>query len=522
MKPSAAASAAAPPVLTRAAIDRRALRRMACVVALAVLAMASLGTRVLARRAASHIFARSRLRLEAAAVPPSPDAPLRTFVSLSIVEGFGAWSDSVLETIEAAIALNRTWVEPCVRNGCLEPCRCGAVERVAPWSVAAGAAATARGEDPLLLPFLPDWCKVDMPPLSYSRPPDYVARAYPLSAYVDVDALRARYGARHFISYERWCAARVRGAAPATLDAPSGGRVLLPPSTPLYNFDWDPAWVNETAERTVVGDFIFSAQRARLADKHDTLARMAADPSDEIFIYLYIRGSLPGGVHPMRTVPLNPWHELAVRNFVAERGGGRPYAAFHWRSEQVQTSLIEGCARNLSAAAAGGLPVYFPPASGSGGAAPFALLVADMPSPRNPQRMWDDYKEGDDEPRRAAVAHLLGAGFVKYDDAVFADAATAARGVDAGVLALRDFLFATHAELYVTCQGDHVKDCRECFRAGSNFVQRITRDRQFAARPVTFDWLRLNEGLHLELNRGAPPPGPLHWQPRMRNETEEG
>jgi hypothetical protein len=71
--------------------------------------------------------------------------------------------------------LNRVFVEPCVRNGCLEPCRCAAIKPVTPWSEAAAAAAAAADEDPLMLPFLPDWCKLDVPPLV--QPADYVAPA---------------------------------------------------------------------------------------------------------------------------------------------------------------------------------------------------------------------------------------------------------------------------------------------------------------------------------------------------------
>ena len=62
-------------------------------------------------------FARSSL------LPPNT----KYLLLLNGLEGFGAWSDSIMETLLLAKSLNRTWVEPCIRNGCLEPCRCDAL-----------------------------------------------------------------------------------------------------------------------------------------------------------------------------------------------------------------------------------------------------------------------------------------------------------------------------------------------------------------------------------------------------------
>ncbi len=60
------------------------------------------------------------------------------------------------EILSVAARLGRVLVEPCVRNGCLEPCRYGLVESLD------SDAAARRGRDPLDpldLPYIPFACE---------------------------------------------------------------------------------------------------------------------------------------------------------------------------------------------------------------------------------------------------------------------------------------------------------------------------------------------------------------------------
>ena len=164
------------------------------------LAFSTTKTGVEAARPAAEAFS------PASAAAPRALAPGRRYVNfLMVVEGFGAWSDSIYETLNLAVRLNRSWVEPCVRNGCIEPCRCGRIRPVAAWSPAAGGAAAGAGVDPGVLPRIADGCKLDLPPRD--TPLDYIAEAYPLSAYVDVAAIAAEYAPGTVVSYAEWCGA---------------------------------------------------------------------------------------------------------------------------------------------------------------------------------------------------------------------------------------------------------------------------------------------------------------------------
>jgi len=113
-----------------------------------------------------------------------------------------------------------------------------------------------------------------------------------------------------------------------------------------------------------------------------------------------------------------------------------------------------------------------------------------MPAPGNTAKMWNDYPDrdnrGDDLIHRqwAAVSTLLATGLVKYDAAL--RVAPGEASVDAGVLSIRDFIFATNADVYVTSQGDA---CRGCFRDESNIVRRILQVRRDTRRRSVEDWL---------------------------------
>ena len=383
----------------------------------------------------------------------------RFLVVLSIVEGFGAWSDAVHETLALAKELNRTWVEPCVRNGCIEPCRCGAVRPVVAWRAARAASARAGGADPGALPRVDADCRLD-DGNRRGTAVDFVGETYPLSAYIAVDARLRGLGAAApaAVSYEAWCAAYAAEERPAT--EPAHRRWHAPHG---YNFHLQG---KDSDAPRAYGDFVFarstSGRRAQ-STPADALARLAADAAPSLFLFSFYRGVF-AEIFSYPAAPVARWHRAAAAAFARGPLAGPPYAAFHWRSEQAPASGFAACAATIADIAAAALaPV---PAS-----RPLAAIVADMPAPANPSRMWAEYRDDGADLQRAAMAHLLGRGFAKYDAALLA--ASNGTLVDAGVLSLRDFLIAVGADWYVTCQGRHNEDCRACFRAGSNIVQRI-------------------------------------------------
>lgn len=400
-----------------------------------------------------------------AAAPPSlPPPGGRYLLPLLITEGFGAWSDAILETIAIAAQLNRTWVEPCVRNGCIEPCRCGRVRPVATWSTGAAAAAAAAGVDPGRLPRIDEPCRFDSSPRK--RPIGFAADTYPLSAYIDVAALLAPSAG---VSYAAWCAAYERDYAPAR---DSSG---LWPASRVYSYDL----MRDARDRgpSFVGDFAF-AETVKAGGRGRELA---LDDAPHVFLTELVRGYF-APVDSLPQLPLARWHAAAVNDFTAGSDG---FAAFHWRSEGVDSSRFANCSSELARAIAAVLPLAESPAA----TPPRALLVADMPAPGNTAKMWDDYPEEPELLARqwAAVGTLLAVGLVKYDAALRV-APGVTSSVDAGVLSLRDFLFSTRASLYVTCQGS---DCRGCFRDESNIVRRILQVRRQAGRPSVENWFEL-------------------------------
>jgi len=395
-----------------------------------------------------------------AALPPElPPPGGRYLLPLLITEGFGAWSDAIRETIALAARLNRTWVEPCVRNGCVEPCRCGRVRPVAAWSAGAAAAAAAAGVDPGRLPRIDEPCHFDSAPRA--RPRGFAADVYPLSAYVDVAALLAP-GAG--VSYAAWCAAYERDYAPAR-DAAGLWREAR-----VYNYDL----MRDGRDHApaAVGDFLFAEQELAGGGGGE----LAADSAPHLFLTELVRGFI-ATAYTLPQLPLARWHAAAAAAFT--RGGA--YAAFHWRSEGVDPARFANCSAALARAAAAALPP--PPAAGGG--PPRALLLADMPAPGNTAKMWNDDKDHEGLLGRqwAAVSTLLAAGLVKYDAAL--RVAPGESSVDAGVLSTRDFLLATGADIYVTSQGDA---CRGCFRDESNIVRRILQVRRQAGRRSIEDW----------------------------------
>ena len=408
----------------------------------------------------------------------------RYFVTLNVPEGFGAWTDAVQETLDMAALLNRTWVEPCVRNGCIEPCRCGAVRPSVRWSPARAAAAAAGGADPGALPRVDVGCRLDEG--RRETPLDFVEPAYALSAYVDVGALLANRRARgvptpNAIAYADWCAAY---AAEAQLERDlAAARWRVPHG---WNAHMQAAEAHDSASRAY-GDFVFArttparygTDRASLPPEA-RLAALAGDSDPALIVFGMFRG-FSSGLYTQPPLPVSRWHSDAAAAFVREELGGPPYAAFHWRSEHADPALFASCAETLADIAEAALP---PPRDAGRGR---AVLLADMPAPANAHRMWNDYKDKGIDRMRGAMGAMLARGFAKID--AYMLSLRPAADFDAGIFSIRDYALAVDADWYVTCQGNFQRDCHSCFRSGSNLVKRIYQAR--GGRPASDKWFNV-------------------------------
>lgn len=409
-----------------------------------------------------------------------------------ILEGFGAWSDAVYETIDLAVKLNRVWVEPCVRNGCIEPCRCGHVRKAKPWSEEAEAALDKQEKedgifvDPGILRYIPDKCKLDIPPKE--RDDDYVADAYPMSAYIDLEAVASEYDEGRIMGYEEWCTGFQATWTPLEKDD-KFKRWKYPRG---YNYDMQTRFI-DPASSFPVGDMFFlrtaiGREPLKLEDGTEIkgLDMLKADKLPHMFLFSYYRAAF-ALYYQYPAVPINRWHQRAVKRFIQTQLSGPPFVAFHWRSEQVGTEMIVPCSKELTTIGHTVLPGFV------NADKPKAVIVSDMPAPSNPNRMWNDYVNGESDDRHKAMGYMLTHGFRKYDSYAIAESK---QQIDAGVLSLRDYLLSITADWYVSCQGDHWKDCHGCFRSGSNIVTRIKKERERRKIPFSLNWFRINQTVH--------------------------
>ena len=429
--------------------------------------------------------------------PPAEDFeahPRRYLMLLQGQEGFGAWNDQIWEMLDLARSLNRSFVEPCVRNSCLEPCRCGAV---VPVPVGDGELGQFEaGLDPLDLPWIDYPCEPDTDGMKR-----FVGAAYPLSAYLDLAVLRAYYP--HIVPYQAWC----ERVAPASFNETSrDGRWVVRGGS--YCGELQLHWCELRAHAVfpkVIGDFqlvkpVWGRPGVDASDEASIMGTLSADASTTLFYFGYYRGYFPS---PRRghNVPFHPGHHRAVQAWIRAHFGTAPLTALHWRSEHVDADMLEPCAEQL----AGVLDALAWPPTPSGAR---GVLLADMPAPNNVHLMWHTYESSNDTSRHGAMATLMrgagggegGAGgggggggsggggggrLLKYDEVH--------NNTDTGVLMIRDFLIGVYADSYITCQGDFVEDCNGCFRSNSNFVQRLMAVRKEHERSSHQRWFAIDQ-----------------------------
>ena len=459
---------------------------------------------------------------------------------LTTREGMSAWTHVLLEALTLAHHTGRALVEPCVSGGTIVPCNVGRVislrsdamqySRNADSKFPALYAEVLEGRvDPLAVKAFSDDCLGD----KYSFPPwmqERRGRSYPLSLYMDLHALNAR-GSSNFVSFAQWLSCekqRVKKKpdaglrlSPVSVFAPMAycvGKATDVADDPhviamcqadgrrdhrYYVFEhvvFPPTATPVPTRRREV--HLWSRQRGAIE----------GDPHRNMFLMNVWRGfwrpygsfrrtpkfnplhtaAVEGWLHRRLRVPLQLERTAANRSSLLQRSSLR-YVAFGWRSETVPQVELPGCAASLARITASIV------ATARRGGAPGAVLVSDLPALSNPCRSWHVYEGTSDSVNmRNALEHLTDVGLLKYD----ADYGA----VDAGVLAIRDWLLAVRAKRYVTCHeglpgsGGASRRCRKCFRYNSKYVAQILAAREKSSLESWHDWFSVTAA-DLRLNR---------------------
>jgi hypothetical protein len=492
----------------------------------------------------SAFDAADRVMNATASASPAPErcpAARRYVHLLTTREGMSAWTHVLLEALTLARHTGRTLVEPCVSGGMIVPCNVGRVLALRRDAVPHGRASAGNSSalyaevldgrvDPLAVKAFADECMGDtdsLPPWIQERR----GRSYPLSLYMDLRALDAR-GASSFVPFAQWLSCeklRVKKKPDAGLRLSSVSifartaycvgkasdvaedprvmaacqadgrrdqrsyvfeRVLLPPAAAPAPLRSREAHLWSRQRGVIEGDaernmFLLNVWRGfwrpfgtfHRTPKFNSLHTAAVE----------------GWLHRRLRVPLQPVRTAANGSSLPQRSSLR-YVAFGWRSETVPQDELPGCAASLARTT---VPIV---EAAHREGAPGAVLVSDLPALSNPCRSWHVYNGTSDKATmRVALARLTDVGLLKYD----ADYGA----IDAGVLAIRDWLLAVRAKRYVTCHeglpgsGGASRRCRKCFRYNSKYVAQILAAREKSSLESWHDWFSVTTA-DLRLSRG--------------------
>lgn len=357
--------------------------------------------------------------------------------------------------------------------------------------------------------------------------------AYPLHAYVDMAHLRQLY--RYWVSFEDWLAIE-QGAQDCAITR-VGEALMLPLGycvgktgedverlcdSPAGNVDLRPWAFRKMVTRWQVPVAKAPTAGGRPETQHlkHNLKHLRADGTRSVFLFNVWRGAFDPVDTYDQLPPFNPVHAAAVTAWLARsiapdpafpgaaaRGFGR-YVAWQWRSETVKQDIhFKACAIKLAMVAKeamrplkrdraraallkGNVSIAalqskggFDTRKGNGPPAPrVSVLVADIPAPNNRCRLWGQYEQSFDGMAQRAVAKMMApsVGMLKYDGDH--------PGLDAGVLAIRDFLVALEADWFVTCRGRNGAECLGCFRATSYFSKKLGDMRAARGKGSLFNW----------------------------------
>lgn len=424
--------------------------------------------------------------ITAATTPYPPPPKERVLIPLQLVEGFGAYPDGIMEMFHLAKRTNRWLVEPCIRNACIEPCRCGLVlDDIPPFDQARA----DRGEDPLALPALPAQCKLYMTQYWNYNGTDPMQYAYPIRALFDIDDLKRTIWP-HVIPYNQWCKEYAKTAKPLVHPDGKFANFGIWEEEKGYYFDFG---VNRYD--VPIGDFWFrNAIHGRTPDVLSGLKVLMEDPADRVFLWFWYRGPV---LSPVDYTPkLNPWHEAAINRWIKDKFEGDKYVTFQWRHEFAEPPKVPWCADHLIRAAKV-LPEVNPQKSRT------ALLI-DMPPPGQKLHFWVDNFQDDNahHVKTQTVVRFIEEGFRFYD--------AENPNIESSILAARDYLIARKADLYIHCAAYSSNVCFYCTKGGSNYISRIERDRRIDGKGTFTQWYSLPNMTDVHLKPRISPQG---WEP---------
>jgi hypothetical protein len=291
----------------------------------------------------------------------------------------------------------------------------------------------------------------------------------------------------YVIKYEDWCSEYKKTAVLVDTGKFAGNGLWL--EDQIYHFD-----VGDTPYDIPVGDFHFKKYVwSRSPSIEAGVQRIRDDPASKVFIFHFYRGPVRGA-YMLSTPKLNPWHEAAVDFWLKKKFNSEPYVVFQWRHEFASPKKVPWCADHLISAAQV-LPEVNPTNSR-------AAILVDMPPPGQIGLFWVHNYQDTDNVQSSTVTKLMNAGLNFYDAEY--------PNIDSTVSAVRDYLIALKANLFIYCAAHSSDVCQLCTKPGSNYIDRIAKDRRRDGRPNFERWYSLPNHTEVFVR---PRVSPIAWEP---------
>ena len=490
------------------------------------------------------------------AISPSPRTQYLLLLTSS--EGMSGWIVALAEAMALAARLGRVFVLPCVRGGALTPCEPGKVISVPDGSIADAGSSTV---DLLALPAFREECN----PYVSSIPPAN-GRAYPLHAYFSPSSIKNisdGAGGGPYVNFDTWAHARLGSGAnpPDHVFYRSSNGILevpLPLLTVLFPGECEKRYVNRllASKPARMGVFNFtqgvlcvnvsspSAANGMVASNHPMLLNSPYADAPDVFFANWMRSEV-GDTSISGFPAFNALHYAPVRRWVAALAGSshptppqnstrgdndparRPYAVVQWRSETVSEAGFPACAAavidqtKILATTLGNAAEHNSESWGSAVTyVPVPLVVvADLmptaePGAPPPCRLSTHYHYGTDDVRTSAMSSLLaipGAFSYPASQQAAGGNLNGSTTIDAGVLAIRDYILALEAQSLITCltrfsSVARSQQCSDCYWT-SEFVYRVVVHRAQLGRMTFPDLWRANASSIIdEVSRRTPSP----------------
>jgi hypothetical protein len=408
------------------------------------------------------------------------------FVSSSR-EGVASLPRTISELLNLAADLDRILVEPCVKNSVIVPCRCGQVVSDIPTSVQRMSSYGSEDQNPrdgkVLMSSsacLLEDTRFPALPERYEAKQDSDWLAFPLHAYMDIEFVHAKYPGR-MISHEDFCAKRkpMPGMLAATYcGSPPRGRHLSP-SCPQSG-----------------GDFQFSSViplvGSLLQDELDALINVRDEGAAEGFVpalagamkaqlsedrsQVVVLSGYRAYMYPVderiESVPFNSVHECAAKEFIAETHKGRTYFALHWDTDKINADYVSTwrCGSTIPNIVRRLMAVVPPDHNSNGAEGRFSILSDAQMGSRSMIPWYNDLQDKRNQATGTMRRIMEETASVKVDDK-FPE-------LDGGIWGIRDLYIGIFSEVYATCLGDMILDCRSCMDGTSRFDRYVIEKRK--------------------------------------------